>query len=255
MIDLIVTACWCWHRSTMRCPNSFQYNSSVRRASIVRNTHDVRWPWCTLAVSFVSFRRHDFSNLATSWETISNHMNIPMDYLCQCQCQREMKIKKEWKRSCYRNVWEISFSFSLAEKKRRKNFYSNLCWHNSFAIVIIFTCNFSFSSTAASHFHISLANKNVIFVAKCSTYRQCQRHVMYRWSVPSLLREYVSICCFECSTFPTNLDSQMHLLATLRCCEKKFGEKDLMMFKWIHKHMKWICRSQCEKSEWCIGCV
>lgn len=81
LIDLIVDVCWCLHRSTMKCPNSSRCNSSVRRASIVQSIRDARWPWCTLDVSFASFRRLDFSNLATSLETISVRTNISTDYL------------------------------------------------------------------------------------------------------------------------------------------------------------------------------
>lgn len=87
MIDLIVNVCWCLPRSTMKCPNFCQYNSYVQRASIAQSTRDARWPWCTLVASFVSFRRHDFLNLAVSLETISVHKNISTDYLHKRQKQ------------------------------------------------------------------------------------------------------------------------------------------------------------------------
>lgn len=76
--------------------------------------------------------------------------------------------------------------------------------------------------------HFDVAKKDRLFFAwmwyfekrmniKRIAYRQCRRLVRYQLLVPSLLRVFESVCCFGCSTFPENLNSQTMMPATPKC--------------------------------------
>lgn len=176
-------------------PNVYQHSSFVPMALIAQNIHDVRWPSSTLDAFFVSSHRHGLSTIVIILGTRSAHMNKPTDYLS------EGKKNKNHERT-----ENYTFSYGVFETWVEGNGAKNIYVY--------------FTYTKASKRKKITVEWTLFFLL---THRQCRRPVRCRWLVPSLLRVFGSICCFECLMFPANLNSQMMMPATQKCYPKNIN--------------------------------